>query len=293
LVLGLAACSYSFQAGSTSSTASGKPATSDADGSSRKPTSKPTSKPTKKATPVEPEPTEPAPADPEPTEEDAGPTRLPPGTDEPPPVVEPRLTAVCRVEDASLEALCHRALDPIAGDDIDAFIGQLGEGVVVTRPTYRKGTQRLQGPQAVRDTATTAGGLRALLHLRPTDRVVGTLANDCRACRRSFVTFEVNTRSGTVVVGLEMTQPPVITSVEVGSHVRRRHLEQARHPAPTKPTTVVVPPKDEPSTEVVLPKEDPTLTPKEVPEPAKKPTFTVKEEPARKPTPARKKKAEQ
>jgi hypothetical protein len=280
LVLGLAACSYSFQAGSTSSTATGKPASSDADGSSRKPTSKPISKPIDKADPAAPAPTEPTPAEPEPTREDAGPTRLPPGTEEPPPVVEPQLTAVCRVEDASLEALCHRALDPLAADDIDAFAGQLAAGVVVTRPNYRKGMQRLEGPQAVRDVATTSGGLRALLHLRPTDRVVGTLANDCRACRRSLVAFEVNTRSGTVVVGLEMTQPPVIVSVEVGSHVRRRYLGQVRHPTPTKPATVVPPPQE--PTVIAPPKE----------EPAAEPASKVEEAPAKKPTPARKKKAE-
>jgi hypothetical protein len=290
LVLGLAACSYSFQAGSHSSTEAGKPATADADGTSRKPTSKPITKTDPaEAKPAETEPTEPERTDPtrtkpEPAAEDEDPARQP-GTEEPPPVVEPRLTAVCRVEDPTLEALCHRALDPIAADDVDAFIGQLGEGVVVTRPGYRKGTQRLQGLQAVRDAATTAGGLRAFLHLRTTDRVVGTVANDCRMCRRSFVAFDANTRSGTVTVTMDMTQPPAIRSVQVDSQMRRRNLEPARRPAPKPPATIVVPPaEDEPSTEPVEPKRepDPTLEPKPqlVPKPAPtRPTRKKKVEP--------------
>jgi hypothetical protein len=175
-------------------------------------------------------------------------------------VVEPRLTAVCRVEDPSLEAICHRALDPIAADDVEAWVAQLGEGVVLTRPIPGEALQRMQGPQAVRDAATDAGGLRALLHLRPTDRVVGTLANDCRRCRRAFVAFEANTRSGTLVVTVEATQPPKISSVEVASRVRRRPLPPWLQPKPTPvpekaPTTLVPPAKVEPapSTEIVAP----------------------------------------
>ncbi len=235
VALGLAACSYSFKAGSGSE--AGKPTTSSGDAPSRKPISKPV------------DGSDPAPPS-EPTE-DADPHRTPPA-DEPPPVVEPTLTAVCRVEDESLAALCHRVFDPIAADDLAAWSRQLGEGVVVTRPAYRKGMQRLQGPQAVRDAAEAAGGVRALLHLRPTDRLVGTLANDCRQCRRALVSFEVNTRSGTVAVSVDMTQPPVISSVDVGSHARRRHLEAARQPPARKP---------EPGATVVTPKSEVAPTP--------------------------------
>lgn len=230
--LGLAACSFSFKAGSDAPEA-GKP-TADGDA----PASKPTRKPIDEARPAEPaEPSEPA-APSEPADA-AGPTRTPP-VEEPPPVVEPKLTAVCRVTDPSLEALCHRALDPIAADDIDAWADQLGDGIVVTRPGFRKGTQRIQGPQAVRDAVTRAGGLRALLNLRPTDRLVGTVSNDCRQCRRSFVAFEANTRSGTIVVGMEMSQPPRVLQVDVGSRMRRTNL------APQEPTPVPRPPVPRP-----------------------------------------------
>jgi hypothetical protein len=243
--LGLAACSFSFKAGSSASNEAGKPAVQ-GEQAAGKPASKPIGKPGASA-PTRPD----APAEPTTPTEDAGPHRTPP-VEEPPPVVEPTLTAVCRVADDSLEALCHRALDPIAADDLDAWSEQLGEGIVVTRPAFRKGVHRIQGPQAVRDAATRAGGLRRMLSLRPTDRVVGTLANDCRQCRRSFVAFEANTRAGTIVVTLEMTQPPVITAVEVDSQIRRRHLEERREPTPT---TLVPPAKADPapSREIVAP----------------------------------------
>jgi hypothetical protein len=262
VVLGLAGCSYSFKSGSSASTESGKPAVDDGDPSSGKPTRKPIAE----ADPSE--PSEPAEPD-EGGRPDEGPTRTPPAA-EPPPVVEPRLTAVCRVQDATLEELCHRTLDPIAADDLDAWVGQLATGIVVTRPTHRGDLRRVEGPTAVQDMATRVGGLRALLHLRPTDRVVGTLANDCRQCRRAFVAFEANTRSGTFTVGVEMTQPPAIVSVELGSHMRRRHLGALRQPTrtpPEKPTVVVPSAKaePEPSHEIVAP----------APAPEAKPTLEV------------------
>lgn len=248
--LGLAACSFSFKAGSDPLPEAGKPST-EADA----PASKPTRKPIDAADPSEPtNPSEPtAPAEPTEPTDDAGPTRTPP-VEEPPPVVEPKLTAVCRITDPSLEALCHRALDPIAADDVDTWAGQLGEAVVVTRPGFRKGTQRILGPQAVRDAVARAGGLRALLNLRPTDRLVGTVSNDCRQCRRAFVAFEANTRSGTIVVGVEMSQPPQIREVDVGSRMRRVQL--APQPTARPPATVV--PKKEPVEDVATPKPTPT-----------------------------------
>jgi hypothetical protein len=259
VVLGLAGCSFSFRSGGSSSSQKGKPAIANDDEPSGKPvTRKPIAKtdsdaptrPTKPSQPSQPGVSEP--------DEGAGPTRRPPAED-PPPVVEPTLTAVCRTQDPTLEALCHRAFDPIAANDLDAWIGQLDERVVVTRPTSRKGKQRVEGPQAVRDLVGRAGGLRAFLHLRPTDRIVGTVANDCRKCRRAVVVFEANTRSGTVAVEVEMTQPPAIVSVDIASQVRRPHLEELRKP--------------EPGTKKPAPTEDrPVITPPEQPEPEAKPT---------------------
>lgn len=252
LVLGLAACSFSFKSGSGSSSEAGKPAIASDGGSSSKPSSKPI------AGGDDAQPSEPAP-DPAVAEE-------PPPVAEPPAVVEPQLTAVCRVEDESLAALCHRVFDPIAADDADAWSRQLGEAVVLTRPSYRKGMQRLQGPEAVVEAAAGAGGLRALLHIRTTDRIVVTPSNDCRACRRSFVAYELNTRSGTVVVSVDMTQPPAISAVEVGSHARRRHLEEARQPAPPpapkKPAGTLVAPKAEITPPAEEPKSKPVVAPK-------------------------------
>jgi hypothetical protein len=248
-VLGLAACSFSFKSGGSSSANTGKPAVGGGHPSSSKPTHKPITKtdPSAPRQPAEPTPDEGQP--------DEGPTRTPPA-EEPPPVVEPRLTAVCRIQDHTLATLCHGALDPIAADDVDAWLEQLATDVVVTRPSYHEEMQRVEGPQAVRDVATRAGGLRALLHLRPTDRIVATLANDCRECRRAFVAFEANTRSGTFSVRVETTQPPAIVAVELGSHMRRRHLGGFQHPTPPKPPTVVVPPakpEPEPSHDIVVP----------------------------------------
>ena len=134
--------------------------------------------------------------------------------------------------------LCHRVLDPIAADDLDAFVAVLGEGVVLTRTTHQAGAQRLTGPSAVQEKVAEAGGLRALLHARASDRVVGTVANDCRGCRQGFVAFEANTRSGTTVVRVDLGQPAMVTAVEVGSNLRRGPLLQ----------TELVSPKAEPST---------------------------------------------
>jgi hypothetical protein len=211
LALGVAACSYSFKAGSDASAGEGKPAV--AEPGEQSPASKPIGAGDTS------EPTAPAASDPE----AADPTRVPP-PEEPAPVVEPRATAVCRVADASLEALCHRVLDPLAANDLDAWAGQLHDQVVITRPSHH-GAQRLEGTQAVRDAVARAGSLRTMLHLRPTDRLVGTLSNDCRHCRRAFVSFEVNTRAGTLEIGVEMSQPPAVISVDVGSRMRRHPLE--------------------------------------------------------------------
>jgi hypothetical protein len=265
MALGLAACSFSFKSGGASSS-TGKPAVTGDEPSDASSTTK---KPLAKHDPAA--PSQPAEPDAGETNEDAGPTRTPP-TPEPPPSVEPQLTAVCRVYDSTLASLCHAALDPIAADDLEAWTAQLGAGVVLTQPTYRKGMQRLEGPKAVHDVAARAGGLRAMLHLRPTDRVVGTLAHDCRQCRRAIVEFQANTRSGTFTIEVEMTQPPAIAVVEIDSHVRRRHLEGLRKPsAPTKPAVIVPPAKvePEPSHEIVAPAVEPApaVPPKKKPAP--------------------------
>lgn len=276
VALGLTACSFSFKSGSSASSHAGKPAVT-GDDSSDGSTGKPTKKPIHPAEPKSPShPAEPT-HDTSGTDEDAGPTRKPP-TPEPPPSVEPSLTAVCRVQDPTLESLCHQALDPIAADDVDAWATQLAAGVVLTRPTYRRGMQRLEGPKAIRDVAGRSGGLRAMLHLRPTDRIVGTLSRDCRQCRRAMVEFQANTRSGTITVDVEMTQPPTIIGVEVDSHVRRPHLEGLRHPTtppPEKPAVIVPPEPAEPSPELVEPKAEPSepspvIVPPEPAEPVKK-----------------------
>jgi hypothetical protein len=227
VALGLAACSFSYRAGSSPGSEAGKPAVRE-DQPTGKPASKPITKPI--ATADANAPTQPdAPSEPATPPESADPTRTRP-VEEPPPVVEPMATAVCRVSDAALEALCHLVLDPIAADDLEGWSAVLDEGVVVTRPGLRQGVRRIEGPQAVRDAATRAGGLRRMLGLRPTDRIVGTVANDCRRCRRAFVAFEANTRAGAIMVSLEMTQPPVITAVELGAQARRRHLDALREP---------------------------------------------------------------
>lgn len=254
----LAACSMSFRAGSSSSAEAGKPAASS--GTDDRPTA-PTTKPIAKADPA---PRDPAPSDPADDEttpaDDPGPARQPPATEEPP-GVEPRLTAVCRVEDPVLATLCHDVLDPIAADDLDAWLRQVGEGAVLVRPSHEAGMQRLRGTAALRELATDVGGLRAMLHLRPVDRVVGTVANDCRQCRRSLVTFEANTRSGTVVVGVEMAQPPRIVSVEVGAQVRRRHLGTAVQRRRAQDPVVEAPPSEPPPSEPPPSEPPPTVKP--------------------------------
>lgn len=201
-------------------------------------------------------------------------------------MVEPQLTAVCRTTDDALEALCHRGFDPVAADDLGAWASQLAKGVVLTRPAHQQDMQRLQGAELVEALAEGSGGLRSLMHLRPTDRLVVTVSNDCRACRRAFVAFEANTRSGTVGVIFEMTQPPTIASVDISAQARRRHLGKARNPPPAsarepapqepmnedEPPTVEAPPaqeivtppsskKDEPRPTVKTPKSKELVTP--------------------------------
>ncbi len=224
LALGLTACSFSFKAGSKSADdATARPApTSDDDASATAPK------------PV-------ATADPEPAE----PTRVPPAVaDQPEPTVEPRITAVCRVQDEGLASLCHRAFDPIAANDMDRWIANLADDVVVTRPSHDETMHRIQGTEQLREVATDLGGVRALMHLNDTDRVVGTVSNDCRQCRRAFVGFQANTRSGTVVVNMDTSQPPRVVGIEVTSRVRRPRLGEAR-PGGKAPVTIPLAPPAE------------------------------------------------
>ncbi len=215
LALGLAACSFSFKAGSKAS-GEGKPTTGaepDSPNTAPKPVADADTTPD--TTPDTPE---------EPGAE-APPSRSA-GADEPPPAVEPMATAVCRVHDASLLELCHAVMDPIASNDLAAWADQLAEGVVLTRPSHEQGMQRFAGAKEVREGAEAVGGLRALLHLHETDRVVATVSNDCRSCRRSLVAYELNSRSGTIVVSVDLGQPSRIFGVEIDSRVHRRQLER-------------------------------------------------------------------
>ncbi|MEM9455168.1 MAG: hypothetical protein AAGF11_13385 [Myxococcota bacterium] len=265
LALGLTACSFSFKAGSQSSTKAGKPATQSPADEGTAPASKPIADaPTEaEAQSVEAEAAEPAG-----TEPDPGPTRTRPVVGTVTPNVEPRLTAVCRVEDESLSDLCHVALDPIAADDFAAWETQLADGVTLTRPSYQKGMQRIEGPAEVRKLSEDLGGLRTLMHLGASDRVVGTLHSDCRTCRRSFVAFETNSRSGTIVVTVDMTTPPRVSMVEVGSRVGRRHLgehlRKRTRGGPTGGPTTLEAPKE--------PNKEPTAAP----EPEAKPKTSLR-----------------
>lgn len=237
LVLGSAACSFSLKAGSSSSEA-GKPATPGSpDGAT--PASKPvadapTDPPADATEPAGDDPAGADPADPEPTRERPGTGSLAPG-------VEPKLTAVCRVDDPSLAEVCHAVLDPIAADDLAAWEVQLTEEVTLTRPSHQRGTQRLVGASEIRKMSDEAGGLRTLMHLDAADRVVGTVHSDCRTCRRSFVAFETNSRSGTITVTVDMTKPPRVSAVEIASRVRRRHLGEARTRPRGGPATLEAP----------------------------------------------------
>lgn len=243
LALSLAACSFSFKTGSGPGDVDGKPAQG-ADGPA------PADGPGKPV--ANPQPA----ADPEPTAE-ADPEPEPEPTADPDPntTLTAPTTAVCRVDDAQMLELCHQVLDPIAADDVAAWTAVLGDEVVLTRPSLRAGSQRLQGPEAVESMAGRTGGLRQLMHVAGSDRIVGTLANDCRDCRRAFVAFEANTRTGTSVIRVDMTQPPQVTSVSVGSNLRRGSLPKDDETTPTKPTV-------EPTSEPTKPKLEPTPTKK-------------------------------
>ena len=208
LGLSLAACSFSFKAGSKSADdATARPAPTDGEPS--------TSDPKPVAT-----------ADPKPASEPEPPP--PAVADEPEPTVEPAAVAVCRVEDAGLAEMCHFVFDPIAANDTEAWAANLNDSIVVTRPSHDETMHRMTGPSHVKKAAAKSGGLRALMHLNDTDRVVGTLANDCRDCRRSFVAFQANTRSGTIVVRVETSQPPKIAAVDITSRVLRPRLGKAK-----------------------------------------------------------------
>ena len=135
---------------------------------------------------------------------------------------------------------CAIARSTPAANDLDAWVAVLADGVVLTRPSHDADAQRLEGPKTVRKFAMKAGGLRELVHLEAGDRVVGTVSNDCRRCRRAFVAFQANTRSGTMVVSLDLGTPSSIQLVEIGSDVRRRRLGTARDD--DAPSTAIVPP---------------------------------------------------
>lgn len=230
-VLGLAACSFSFSSGSRPA-GEGKPATGSEQADPASSPGKPVGKPAEES------PAEESPVEEPPVEEPPTPTS---GNTE----LVASSTAVCRIKDATLAELCHRVLDPVAADDVDAWASVLSENVVLTRRTFEAGTQRLDGVGAVRKMAAKSGGLRALLNVKASDRVVGTVANDCRDCRRSFVTLEFNTRTGTTELFVNTTQPSMVTTVNVGSNLRREPLPEANRPTlqpkPSKPATVVKP----------------------------------------------------
>jgi len=221
LVLGLAACSYSFKAGGASST-------SDGAGKPAKSTPGPAAN-----TAAKPLPGTDAPAEP-------SPMRVTPVVHEPAPVVDPKRTAVCRITDESLMPLCHAVLDPIAADDLVGWEQQLALEATVVHPSH--GDQRVEGVAEIRSLAQEVGGVRQLLHLTTVDRVVGTLQNDCRRCRRAFVAFELNSRSGTTLVTVDMTQPPRISMVEIGSRLQRRPLGETVPGFTAKTTPAVDPP---------------------------------------------------
>lgn len=240
LALTLAACSFSFKAGSGSN-AAGKPAKQTPGPEATKPTRKPIA-----GTETEPA-ADPAGTETEPAADPAKPLTPPPRVQQPPPVVEPKVTAVCRVTDDTLKNLCHRVFDPIAADDFGSWTAQLDDGVTLVRPSRQEGMQRLRGPDDIRTMAEDVGGLRSLLHMNATDRVVVTLHNDCRGCARSFVSYETNSRSGTIVVTVSMGRPPQVTLIEVGSAVGRRPLGVHRRPS-KRPATLEAP-KEEPAPE--------------------------------------------
>ncbi|MEX1362420.1 MAG: hypothetical protein AB1Z98_04795 [Nannocystaceae bacterium] len=256
LALSLAACSFSFKTGSGPGDVAGKPAKG-TDGPA------PAEGPGKPVAGAEPA------ADPEPTTETDPERTADPDAPAPNTTLSAPTTAVCRVDDAEMLALCHQVLDPIAADDLVAWTAVLGDEVVLTRPSMRAGSQRLQGPEAVESMAGRTGGLRQLMHVQGSDRIVGTLANDCRDCRRAFVAFEANTRTGTTVIRVDMTQPPRVTSVSVGSNLRRGSLSKG---GATKPTAEPTKPTVSPTIEPTKPQLEPT-EPAKPSKPAKKTTL--------------------
>lgn len=237
LLLGVAACSFSFKAGGQPDDATAKPAKGGAadPGDGDAPV---TSKPIADADPDggaddaggagaaggSDAPADPPPRADEPSDE-GNPARQPPGDDDsgdaPGRLAPTPTTAMCRIGDADLDALCHQVLDPIASDDIDALVTLLGAGSTLIHPSHTRGHQRYTGPEAIAGAASESGGLRALLHIDPTDRVVGTVSNDCRNCRRQFVAFQFNTRSGTVEVSVTPGSPPQVFAVDASAQVRR------------------------------------------------------------------------
>lgn len=224
LAVGLAACSFSFKAGGGGDKATAKPAQSSGDAT---PTTGSKGKPINPGQePAEPEAEQPEASDPE---------RLPPASDDPPPperLAPTVTTAVCRVSNKTQAQLCHTVLDPVAANDLDAWMAVVSDDIVLTHPSHQKGGQRYTGPQAIADAATQLGGLRALLHINSTDRIVATVSGECQSCSEPFVAYQLNTRSGTVVVRVRASNSPRVTEVEVASEVRRPTLTAADQKPP-------------------------------------------------------------
>lgn len=134
--------------------------------------------------------------------------------------------AVCRVGDAALLSLCHRALDSIAAGDEVGFLATLHDDAVFVTPAWEA-----TGSDEIKEVTGDAGDLRTLVNADPGDQIVGALKEDCRSCARASATFSANTRSGKTLVTLDLTQPPRIIEVRMESAVRKR--------APMPPRTVV------------------------------------------------------
>ena len=173
----------------------------------------------------EPEP-EPAPAEdpasgPVRTPADEGPTRT---SGEPQRVAgDPdQAGAVCDNDDEVLRSLCHRALDPIAADDVDAFVATLADDVVLVRPGPDGRAERATGKTRVHREIRAAGGLAKFLHVRPGTRVVGTVMRDCRRCAKSYVAVQANTTSGRIIVTTDSASPPRVTQLELRADPRTR-----------------------------------------------------------------------
>jgi hypothetical protein len=133
-----------------------------------------------------------------------------------------RVQAVCRMDDAQLAALCHRALDPIAADDKEAWLASLADDVVLLRPGPDGDLDRQQGARDVHRLMNAAGGVRSFVHADAATRIVGTLVNDCRTCAHAFVALTANTRSGALAITMDTATPPRVTRIELRSDAVQR-----------------------------------------------------------------------